>query len=441
MGRPSMSLHLIVSAIPAMVLVYAASSKLLSSEGNTLLWCLTWIELPVAVGLIVVPQRTAPIALSLYSGFVGLLVVLWVFGEETCNCFGVEGGNIFLSLTVDSLMISLLLLSADEHVRRRAYLLCGGMAFLGATLAPVLAEYTLITSYSGGIHVEGAIIGDVRGSSARSHRITVTNRSSKVVEVGSILPTCNCTTIDQQPFRLRPGESRSVEFTVDLHRYFPEGESAYRSRLSAGFYDPNGDLIGTPTIFSARVVRTAEFSLSSNRLYASEEGSSVSMTATPLRRAGSDERLSVRVHNPDLFAVDVVGTTAEITVNTSSQPFETSYVTVSFGGGEREAAEQTFEISVLAEPPELEFVWSDDRRELALIVEGNAVLESVDAKWVTGNSDDQLLNSRMEGNALSIRLPETQSNGVVGLDIRVDSVQWTYFLPPICEGSEDNVQP
>ncbi len=185
-----------------MILAYAAISKLISSEGNLLLWWLAWIELAVAIPLILTPQSMIPVALSLYSGFVGFLLVLWGLGERTCNCFGVGSSDIFLALTIDPVVITLLLFAADGWLRQRAYLLCGGMAAVGAVLAPTLAEYTLITSYSGGLHVRGAVAGELISSSELSHRISVTNRSLRVLEVGSVFPTCNCTTVGVQPFRM-----------------------------------------------------------------------------------------------------------------------------------------------------------------------------------------------------------------------------------------------
>ncbi len=433
-------LKMIPCAIPAMVLVHAATSKLLAAEGNALLWGLAWIELAVAVGLIVLPRQSVPVALSLFWGFIGFLLVLWFIGEKTCNCIGIGRGNIFWALTIDPLMISLLLLPASERLCRRAYLLCGGMALAGAVLAPKLAEYALIASYSGGVHVHDAIVGDVYASSEHQHQVTVTNRTSKVLEVDSILPTCNCTTVDQEPFSLTPGESRDIQFQVDLFRYFPEGETIYRSRLTAGFYDSSGELIGTPTIFSGRIQRNVEFSQSSNRLYSSQADSSVAITAKPLHTVARGAQVHARLHKPNLFSVTASGTTAELSVNKPIQPFETSHVTVAFGGREQMRSAQTFEISVLAEPPELELDWQDDSREFKLAVKGDAVLKSANAKWVVGNAEDQQLSTQVDGNTLNVTLPKEFAQGVVKLHVRVDSVDWTYFFPPMHAGGFDRAQ-
>ncbi|MEI8211315.1 MAG: MauE/DoxX family redox-associated membrane protein [Planctomycetota bacterium] len=270
MKRPTGNILLL---LPLGLLVWASVSKIwyvfagvvLAFNGNDWLvyFVMPVIELLIAFGLVVVPNRFAIPAFVLFSCFIGYLVGIWHNGEKTCNCFGVET-PIQLSMAIDFFALAAIVMC--QHFKSEIGSGYRAVAFLSL---PMLTSLVGILGLSQLMQFANASppsllrsIGlkhlEIGASNHVSTSVTLKNYSNATAKIAKIVPSCGCTKVFPKVATLAPGQSVELDISIDLNKSFALGKNRMSQRFTAVCYDAFSSPLGTIDLVSADVIRHFE---------------------------------------------------------------------------------------------------------------------------------------------------------------------------------------
>ncbi len=259
--------------VPAGILAFAAMGKLKSAYvafylhhlNASELVCnvvLPIVEFVMALGLVVCFSRTVLPACIAFAVYVGYLIQVKVSGSASCNCLGGYEQDVRLIMALDFVCLGVLLICNRSQKGRLAFL-------FPATIVLAIPISTVFWISNPGVsslvaesfspspirsdHRSGTRV--VSNSSFQSE-VNVTNRSRKKLQMKRILASCDCTILTPDSLTLDPGESKSLQVTIDLNKSYTPGLSSLRHHITASCYDDKDDLIGQITLFKGESIRT-----------------------------------------------------------------------------------------------------------------------------------------------------------------------------------------